>query len=346
MKKRKEMKKLLAIVFAVLMVIGTMTACSNDGGQPPAENTGESNSGKSSSKEAGTPSDSGEAKLVGVSLSDYSNIGLRLLADSIKENLETEGYKVVILDGKEDQSVQINDIEDIINQGASMIICAAVDSVGIKPAVEACQAADIPYINVSQFLDESLLDMVAADITANNYNAGYQLGEIAAEAIEHKGNVVMYTFNSSFVCAERSDGFREAISQYPDIKILEEFDGLDVAVESGLNFAEDCMQKYPELDSIFCINTNIGVGVAAAMQSANKSDDIFVVSIDGYEGELQAMLNGSLDATAIYPMREMAEIASKYAKEILTTGTCDGKPELNFTIVTQDNYDEYKNYWE
>ena len=337
------MKKVLAILLALVLVLG-LVACDSGSG----ESSGTQSSQPQSNAEdpsGGSPSGSSDSKLVGVSLSDYSNVGLRLLADEIKANLEKEGYTVAILDGAEDQSVQISDIEDIINQGASMIICAAVDSVGIKPALEACQAAGIPYLNVSQFLDESLLDMAAGDITADNYTAGYDLGEIVAEEIGYEGEVAMYTFNSSFVCAERSDGFRDALSQYPDITIVEEFDGLDVAVESGLNFAEDCMQKYPNLKSIFCINTNIGVGVAAAMESANKSDDIFVVSIDGYEGELQAMANGSLDATAIYPMREMAEIASKYAMDILETGESDGKPELNFTIVTKENYEEYKDYW-
>ena len=284
-------------------------------------------------------------KLVGVSVSDYSNIGLRLLCDTIAERLTEAGYSVVELDGKEDQAVQIGDIEDIINQGAEMIICAAVDSIGIRPAVEACNAAGIPYLNISQFLDDSLLDQIAGDITADNYSAGYTLGEIMAEDLGGAGDVAMYTFNSSFVCANRSDGFRDALSQYPEIHIVEEFDGLDVAVESGLKFAEDCLQKYPELKGVFCVNTNIGVGVAAAMESAGKSGDTFVVSIDGYEGELKAMANGSLDATAIYPMREMADIASEYALTSLETGTTPDKPELNFTVVTEENYEELKNYW-
>lgn len=284
-------------------------------------------------------------KLIGVSVSDYSNIGLRLLCDTIAERLTDAGYSVVELDGKEDQAVQIGDIEDIINQRAEMIICAAVDSVGIRPAVEACNEAGIPYLNVSQFLDDSLLDQIQGDITADNYTAGYALGEAMAEELDGVGDVVMYTFNSSFVCANRSDGFRDALSEYPEMNIVEEFDGLDVAVESGLKFAEDCLQKYPELKGVFCVNTNIGVGVAAAMESAGKNDDTFVVSIDGYEGELKAMANGSLDATAIYPMREMADIASEYAMTLLESGTTPDKPELNFTIVTKDNYEELKDYW-
>lgn len=284
-------------------------------------------------------------KLIGVSVSDYSNIGLRLLCDTIAERLTDAGYSVVELDGKEDQAVQIGDIEDIINQGAEMIICAAVDSVGIRPAVEACNEAGIPYLNVSQFLDDSLLDQIQGDITADNYTAGYALGEAMAEELDGVGDVVMYTFNSSFVCANRSDGFRDALSEYPEMNIVEEFDGLDVAVESGLKFAEDCLQKYPELKGVFCVNTNIGVGVAAAMESAGKIEDTFVVSVDGYEGELKAMANGSLDATAIYPMREMADIASEYAMTLLESGTTPDKPELNFTIVTKDNYEELKDYW-
>ena len=338
------MKKLLAILLALVMVLGMVACTAGEDAKAPDASTGDTSApAEDAGEDAGTAE--GGGKLVGVSLSDYSNVGLRLLADEIKKNLEGVGYTVAILDAAEDQSVQIGDIEDIINQGAAMIICAAVDSVGIKPALEACQDAGIPYLNVSQFLDDSLLDMLAGDITADNYKAGTDLGEIVAEAINYEGEVAMYTFNSSFVCAERSDAFREVLSQYPDITIVEEFDGLDVAVESGLNFAEDCLQKYPNLKSIFCINTNIGVGVAAAMESAGMNDEIFVVSIDGYEGELKAMENGSLDATAIYPMREMAEVASDYALQILETGETPDEPELSFTVVTAENYEEYKDYW-
>lgn len=319
------MKKKMVSVFLCFCMAAGLAACGGDG---------------SDSKD----SQGGSKGFVGITTSMYTNEGLTLLCDTMKDRLEDEGYEVVIKDADTDQAQQTKDVEDFISQGADLIVVEACDSVGVKSAFELCNAADIPVLSVNQILDDSLLDMTAGSVTSDNYEAGYAVGEATAEALDYKGTLTMLTYDVAFVCRERGEGFKDAISQYDDIEILEIFDGV-CTEDEAMKKTEDWLQQYPDISAIFGNNSNCGIGIAAAVRAAGKTEDILVVNVDGLSGDIKNMEDGALDITAVYPMKEMAQEAADRALQILDTGTCDEDPHMQFNLCTKDDIDTYKEYW-
>lgn len=324
------MKKKIVSVLLCLSMMSGLAACGS-------ESAGDEGGGSEAS--------GGDSKgFVGITTSMYTNEGLTLLCDTLKERLEEEGYEAVIKDADTDQAQQTKDVEDFISQGADLIVIEACDSVGVKSALELCEEADIPVLNVNQILDDSLLEMTVGSVTADNYEAGYAVGEAVAEALNYKGILTMLTYDVAFVCRERGDGFKEAISQYSDIDVLEVFDGV-CTEDEAMKKTEDWLQQYPDISAIFGNNSNCGIGISAAVRAAGKTDDILVANVDGLSGDIRNMEDGALDITAVYPMKEMAQEAADRALQVLETGSCDEDPHMQFNLCTKDDIETYKEYW-
>lgn len=324
------MKKKIVSVLLCLSMMSGLAACGS-------ESAGDEGGGSEAS--------GGDSKgFVGITTSMYTNEGLTLLCDTLKERLEEEGYEAVIKDADTDQAQQTKDVEDFISQGADLIVIEACDSVGVKSALELCEEADIPVLNVNQILDDSLLEMTVGSVTADNYEAGYAVGEAVAETLNYKGTLTMLTYDVAFVCRERGDGFKEAISQYSDIDVLEVFDGV-CTEDEAMKKTEDWLQQYPDISAIFGNNSNCGIGISAAVRAAGKTDDILVANVDGLSGDIRNMEDGALDITAVYPMKEMAQEAADRALQVLETGSCDEDPHMQFNLCTKDDIETYKEYW-
>lgn len=282
--------------------------------------------------------------LIGITTSLYTNEGLTILCDTIKEKVEEEGYTGVIKDANLDQVQQTKDVEDFINQGAKLIIVEACDSVGVKSAFELCKKAEVPVLSVNQILGDDLLEMVNGSVTSDNYAAGYEVGKELIEQLNGEGTVCMLTYDVAFVCRERGDGFKAALEDAPGIEILEIFDGVCME-DDAMKKTEDWLQQYPDVSAIFGNNSNCGTGISAAIRSAGKTDSIIVANVDGLSADIRNMEDGALDITAVYPMKEMAEAAADRTIQLLTTGECDEDPRMSFNLCTKDDIETYKAYW-
>lgn len=286
----------------------------------------------------------GDKGLIGITTSMYTNEGLTILCDTLKDAVEEQGYTGIIKDANLDQVQQTKDVEDFINQGAKLIIVEACDSVGVKSAFELCEKAGVPVLSVNQILDDDLIEMIAETVTADNYQAGYEVGEALAEEMNHEGTVCMLTYDVAFVCRERGDGFKDALEDEENIEILEVFDGVCME-DAAMKKTEDWLQQYPDVTAIFGNNSNCGTGISAAIRSAGKQNDIIVCNVDGLSADIRNMEDGALDITAVYPMKEMAQEAASRAIQILETGECDEDPHMKFNLCKEEDIETYKEYW-
>ncbi|MEZ3433451.1 MAG: sugar ABC transporter substrate-binding protein [Lachnospiraceae bacterium] len=327
------MKKVVSILLCIMMMAGLSACSTGDNGE------------EAKTEEAKTEDTGGQEKgLIGITTSMYTNEGLTIMCDTIKAKVEEEGYQAVIKDANLDQAQQTKDVEDFISQGAELIIVEACDSVGVKSAFELCNNAGIPVLSVNQILGEDLLELVTGSVTSDNYTAGYEVGKEVAKQMGGKGKVCILTYDVAFVCRERGDGFKDAMAENEGIEVLEVFDGV-CTEDEAMKKTEDWMQQYPDVTAIFGNNSNCGVGIAAAVRSAGKTEDILVANVDGLSGDIRNMDDGALDITAVYPMKELAAEAADRAMEVLNTGKCGEDPKLKFSLCTSDDIETYKEYW-
>ena len=306
------MKKRLLATMSVVMVGSMLLAgCgkTEDAAttKPAAEETTEDAAADTATDTAA----SGETIKIGVSVADQSNPFYIDIVDGM-ESAAKDGDELVIVDAGFDAAKQLNDIDDMIQQGVKVMLIDPVDSNAIKSAVEACDAAGIPVIAYNSPLNFEIASTVATD----NYLAGQLVGEAMGKALDGKGEVAMLTYNVAEVCLDRANGFKDAIAEYPDIKIVEEQE-IQPGTDTALPVAENILQAYPDLAGMFALNDPSALGCVAAVESANLLDQVQIVGVDGSDDAKAAIAEGKMLASAAQDPVQICSVAIETAYKVI-----------------------------
>ncbi len=92
--------------------------------------------------------------------------------------------------------------------------------------------------------------------------------------------------------------------------------------EGGRTGMETCLSKNPDINVVYTINEPTAFGADAALEAAGKTigEDVYVVSVDGGLAGVQAVQDGSIQATSQqYPLR-MATLGLEAIKTIAEGG--------------------------
>ncbi len=123
--------------------------------------------------------------------------------------------KVTLVSADYDLNKQFTQIDNFIAAGVDMILVNAADPRAIAPAIKRAEAAGITVIGV---------DVAAAGADATVQTNNTQAGEIScqflADAINHKGNVVIENGPQVSAVIDRVNGCKHVLGAYPDIKLL------------------------------------------------------------------------------------------------------------------------------
>ena len=88
----------------------------------------------------------GGQKTVGVAMPTKSSERWIMDGNNVKKQLETLGYKVSLQYAEDDIPTQVNQIDNMITQGANLLIIASIDGTALTTQLEAAKADKIPVI--------------------------------------------------------------------------------------------------------------------------------------------------------------------------------------------------------
>ncbi|MCX8130616.1 MAG: substrate-binding domain-containing protein [Clostridia bacterium] len=288
----KKISKLLALLVAVVMVFA-LVGC----GQ-----AAKTEDNKKEETKAAEPAKTAETKKIKVGFSQMENNGPWRIAEtnSIKEEAKKRGIELVYTDAQGQTAKQVSDVEDMIAQKVDYILLAPREFEGLAPALQSAKAAGIPVILIDRAAagtaGEDYVTLIASDFILE----GKQAGEWLAKTTNGKANIVELTGTAgSSVAKDRSDGFKEAISKYADMKIIASQTG-DFARANGQKVMENIIQaKGKEITAVYAHNDEMAIGAIQALKAAGMKPgvDVIVVSIDGEKDALKAIVAGELGAS-------------------------------------------------
>ena len=302
-------KRLLALVSVVMvgaMVLGGCGSKTEAPAEAPAE---EAPAAPAEEEEPAAAPAEGEVIKIGVSVADQSNPFYIDIVDGM-ESAAKDGDELIIVDAGFDAAKQLNDIDDMIQQGVSVMLIDPVDSNAIKSAIEACDAAGIPVIAYNSPLNFEIASTVATD----NYLAGQLVGEAMGKALDGKGKVAMLTYNVAEVCLDRANGFKDAIANYPDIEIVEEQE-----IQPGTDTAPSAL------------------GCVAAVESANLLDQVKIVGVDGSDDAKAAIAEGKMLASAAQDPVTIGSEAVETAYKVIAGETVETDIKIPSYLVDESN---------
>lgn len=253
----------------------------------------------------------------------------------LREAMFYDGVAVEIRSAGDDNRKQAEDVRYFMDKGVDLLIISANEAAPMTPVVEEAYRKGIPVILIDRKI---LSDKYTAYIGADNYEIGRAVGNYIASSLRGKGNVVELTgLGGSTPAMERHQGFMAAISNFPDIKLI---DKADAAWESGPAEVEmdSMLCRHPKIDAVYAHNDRIAPGAYRAAKKVGREKEMLFVGIDALPGKgngLELVLDSVLNATFIYPTN--GDKVMQLAMNILEKKPYPRETVMNTAVVDHTN---------
>lgn len=266
---------------------------------------------------------------VGVSLLTKTHPFYKDLEAGLREEAAKRNVELLVQAAEFDTSVQTSQIENFVTQKVDAIVMCPVDSQTMGGAVKRANDAKLPVFTADI---RSKQGDIVCHIASDNVQGGRLIGEYLAKAVNGKGSVAIIDHPEASSVQERVRGFEEALSKFPDLKIVAKQPGGGVR-DKAMTTTENILQAHPEITAIFGINDNSALGAIAALQARGKKD-VLVVGFDADAEGQKAIRAGTLLADAVQYPKKIGTVTietvvkhlqgEKVPKEIpIETGTLD-----------------------
>ncbi|NLL49164.1 MAG: sugar ABC transporter substrate-binding protein [Firmicutes bacterium] len=260
------------------------------------------------------------------------------IENSIREAVEANGDTLITLDTRQDMATQIQQIEDMINQGIDLLFLCPVDSQGIRPALDMLKAAGIPVVNFDT--DVADKDLVNTILVSNNWNAGYVVGLDVVEKFPNGAKIAILDAPYAEACVQRVDGFMEGLGDTNKYKIVAQQNGKGDIGES-LPIAEAMLQANPDLDVFFAINDPSALGALSAVKSAGLTHQVLIYGVDGAPEAKDSIKEGGMTATGAQSPINIGKQCVEVAYQILAGQEVEKEIKVPTFLIDASNVDQY-----
>ena len=263
--------------------------------------------------------------VIGVSNTLAGNGWREQMICSVKAQALASGKvsKVIAISKNGGPTEQIQDLQNLISQGANAIIVNPSDREKLNPVIQQATQKKIVVVAVDQAVSEP-----TAYVATNDQVAYGRLGaEWLAEKLGGKGNVLyMRGIDGVPADSDRDKGFQEVMAANPDIKIKEVFTGWDFTKGGDIAVQELTSGNY---DGVW--TSGIDYTVVNAFKTVGK-DPVPVVGADNNQF-IQQLLDGSPGAAVTNPA-VIGGVGTAIALDVL-----QGKTVKRETLLTPEVWD-------
>ena len=311
------MKKTLAIILAVVMMVSLLAGCGD--------------------KPAPTPDPAGSSLNVAVFYYDFSDVYISSVRNSMNSQLDALGIKYNNYDGASNQSQQTDQINTAIANGANLLIVNIVETSSpdaAQNAVEAARTAGIPIIFFNREVSNDVVNSYekCAFVGTDAPEAGHMQGKLIGEyllanydAVDLNGDGVI-----SYVMFKGQEGNAEAEARtqfgvedanavltaagkpelvYYNASATDKYlvdQGGKWSAQAANDYMSSILPEYSEangnmVELIICNNDGMAEGAVSALQGAgyNTGDGktIPVFGVDATDSAKQLINEGKMTGT-------------------------------------------------
>ena len=267
---------------------------------------------EAATEEAATEEASG--CIVGVSWNNYQEERWAKWDEpAIKAAIEAGGGTYISNDAKSSAETQASNLENLISQGAQVLIVLAQDGTAIKPAVESAIGQGVPVIAYDRLIE----DPQALYITFDNKGVGRLEAEEIFKRVP-KGRYVIVKGSSTDANADfLREGFEEVIGAAVaagDIEIVSETytDNWD-PTNAQATMEQVLSAEGNKVDAVLAQNDGMAGGVIAALEAQGLAGKVPVSGQDAEQAALNRVALGTQSLTVWKDARELGKSAGDSA---------------------------------
>lgn len=252
-------------------------------------------------------------------------------------------------------SSQVKQVEDLVVKGIKYLVILPHESAPLTPIVKEAAAKGIICIVVDRGLTDTKFGYV--NLAGDNTGLGRESGKWMAAEMKKLGikNYVAMGGMPVVIDKERMDAFFSEMNKDPNLVNLlgkNKYEFSDWSTQKGLSIMETYLQKYKQIDAVFCQDDDVLRGVLQAIKESGRKDVKIVLGGAGSKIVYKMILDGhpQVKATATYHPSMIAD-GMQYAIDIAVGKNNDdfvkAKTPINVVIpsvmVTKANVKQYYN---
>lgn len=298
---------------------------------------------------AGTPAAETGSKSIKIGMANFSQccpyfIGMN--NSVIDEAKAFSNITIVSTDANGDAAKFQSDIEDLIAQKVDGVIVSGAWLEEAPAALDALSSAGIPTVLVDRQFGKGSSESYTSYIGPDNYTIGEQDGQYIADRLGGQGVVVELRGGpaDNSIGLNRSNGCNSILSTYPGISVVVAPNYGDWSSDGGMALMEDMLAANPQIDAVFCENDSMCLGAQTAIADAGRTDEMFLVGVDGELAALEAIMNSTnYGATGLNNSDQIGRAAFHRLMAILGGGAPEKNTYLPSPIITIENVLKYYN---
>jgi ribose transport system substrate-binding protein len=252
----------------------------------------------------------GDKKKIGMVVSTLNNPFFVSMKDGATKKAKELGYDLVIVDSQNDAAKERSNVEDLLQQGVSVLIINPTDSDAVGNSIQVANNNKVPVLTVDRQANKG---EVTAHIASDNVKGGKMAAEFILEKLGGKGNIVeLQGIPGASATRDRGKGFHDGIDGKDGVKVVAS-QSADFDRQKGLNVMENIMQATPQFDAVFAHNDEMALGAVKAL----KDKKVLVVGFDGNDDAKKAVESGEMAATIAQQPDLMGSLAVETAVKVI-----------------------------
>mgnify|MGYP001036023201 CR=1 FL=1 len=332
----------------VVTAAGVLTACGGSSSSTAASSTAASSAAASSEAATGSAN-------VGVCIYQFADNFMTLYRTDLEEYLKDKGYSVTIVDGKNDQNTQTEQINTFLQQGVDVLVINPVQTTSAQTIVDTISPSGTPIVFINREPDKSVLDSYADKccyVGADARQSGTYQGELILET-ETQGDINGDGVITYIMCKGDPENIDAQYRTEYSIKALEDagkkvnclYEYLDNwdQTTAQQDVANALSQYGDQIEVVFCNNDAMALGALQSIQQAGRTvgKDIYLVGVDALAEAVQDVLDGNMTGTVLNDDVGQATAAAEATKLYVEGSKVEQYYWVDYVKVTKDNASSY-----
>jgi D-xylose transport system substrate-binding protein len=228
------------------------------------------------------------------------------------------GLDTVTLAADGDNQKQINQVEDVLTEGAKVLVIQPTDSQAASSYVRLAHEHGAKVVAYDRAIVSPALDYY---VSHDSYQVGVMQAKAALEATHGKGKYVILSGQAGHsVAMEITRGYHETLAPYSakgDIEIVLEQNHSSWSPEQALRTVEDALTRSGgKLDAILANNSGMARGAVQAVQAAGLSH-VFIAGADADAANVNFVCQGKQTIEVLKDIQPLARTAADVANDLV-----------------------------
>ena len=334
------MKKLIALLLALVMVLGLAACGGNDApaADAPAADAPAADAPAADAPAADAPA-ADEAKVVGIAIYSMAADSCVEVVNSAKAAAAETGWEINLQDANGDPATQADQMNTLINAGVDIIFLNPTDVASLKPSIEAAKAAGIPVVAFGMAMNDECMALIDSFVGLDDYSMALGVANYVKDNYAGQGaEMAIITGTAGTDPTYKTvQAINDAIAG-TDITVIGEYEGKFDAAEA-MAITENLLVSNPDVKIIFTQDHVMAGGAVSAIADAGKTGEIAVVAPCGMLSYLDYIKDGSAEMFGLISWAPLGSFMCNLASSIFAGEEVAAIYYQDPLAVTIDNVD-------